>query len=123
MASTSPPPWPRSGCVSSAGRPPPRGTRASQDEVIAAYRPEIDRLIQERGYQTVDVISMHPEHPQKEALRAKFLEEHRHNEDEVRFFVAGQGSSPCTSTITSTPCSAKRTTSSRCRPAPRTGST
>jgi 1,2-dihydroxy-3-keto-5-methylthiopentene dioxygenase len=34
---------------------------------------------------------MHPEHPQKEALRAKFLEEHRHNEDEVRFFVAGQG--------------------------------
>ncbi|MEH3023418.1 MAG: acireductone dioxygenase [Pseudomonas oryzihabitans] len=64
---------------------------ASQDEVIAAYRPEIDRLIQERGYQTVDVISMHPEHPQKDALRAKFLEEHRHNEDEVRFFVAGQG--------------------------------
>ena len=64
---------------------------ASQEEVIAAYRPEIDRLIQERGYQTVDVISMHPEHPQKEALRAKFLEEHRHNEDEVRFFVAGQG--------------------------------
>ncbi|MDN3236428.1 MULTISPECIES: acireductone dioxygenase [Pseudomonas] len=64
---------------------------ASQEEVIAAYRPEIDRLIQERGYQTVDVISMKADHPQKAELRAKFLNEHRHAEDEVRFFVAGRG--------------------------------
>jgi 1,2-dihydroxy-3-keto-5-methylthiopentene dioxygenase len=64
---------------------------ASQEDVIAAYRPEIDRLINERGYQTVDVISMKSDHPQKAELRAKFLEEHRHAEDEVRFFVAGRG--------------------------------
>jgi 1,2-dihydroxy-3-keto-5-methylthiopentene dioxygenase len=61
------------------------------DQVIAAYRADIDRLMAENGYQAVDVISLAPDHPQKDALRQKFLNEHRHSEDEVRFFVAGQG--------------------------------
>jgi 1,2-dihydroxy-3-keto-5-methylthiopentene dioxygenase len=39
----------------------------------------------------VDVISLASDHPQKDALRQKFLSEHTHSEDEVRFFVAGQG--------------------------------
>jgi len=64
---------------------------ASQDEVIAAYRPQIDTLMSERGYVTVDVVSLSDDHPQKAELRAKFLDEHRHAEDEVRFFVAGSG--------------------------------
>ncbi len=64
---------------------------ASQDEVIAAYQEQIDRLMTERGYITVDVISLNSDHPQKAELRAKFLDEHRHAEDEVRFFVAGRG--------------------------------
>ena len=64
---------------------------ASQDEVIAAYREDIDRLMREEGYQAVDVISLDPDHPDKAALRAKFLNEHTHAEDEVRFFVAGRG--------------------------------
>lgn len=59
--------------------------------MIAAYRPQIDRLMAERGYVTVDVISVSRDHPQKDELRAKFLDEHRHAEDEVRFFVAGRG--------------------------------
>lgn len=64
---------------------------ASQDEVIAAYRHEIDKLMSEQGYVTVDVISLDRSHPQKAELRAKFLDEHTHSEDEVRFFVAGRG--------------------------------
>ena len=64
---------------------------AAQDEVIAAYRPQIDRLMAEQGYVTVDVVSLNKDHPQKDELRAKFLDEHRHGEDEVRFFVAGRG--------------------------------
>lgn len=64
---------------------------ASQEEVIAAYRPQIDKLMAERGYVTVDVISLTRDHPQKDELRSKFLDEHRHAEDEVRFFVAGRG--------------------------------
>ena len=61
------------------------------EDIIAAYQDEIDRLIAARGYQTCDVVSMHPEHPDKDAFRQKFLAEHTHSEDEVRFFVRGQG--------------------------------
>jgi 1,2-dihydroxy-3-keto-5-methylthiopentene dioxygenase len=68
----------------------PIAAGASQDEVIATYRPQIDKLMAERGYVTVDVISLTRDHPQKDELRAKFLDEHRHAEDEVRFFVAGR---------------------------------
>ncbi|HEY4134682.1 MAG TPA: cupin [Alphaproteobacteria bacterium] len=64
---------------------------ASQDEIVAAYRAPIDRMMAEGGYQTVDVISLTPDHPDKVALRQKFLSEHTHSEDEIRFFVDGQG--------------------------------
>jgi 1,2-dihydroxy-3-keto-5-methylthiopentene dioxygenase len=64
---------------------------ATQEQVIDAYRADIDRLMAEGGYQAVDVVSVDIEHPQKTELRQKFLSEHQHSEDEVRFFVAGQG--------------------------------
>lgn len=64
---------------------------ASQDEVLAAYHADIERLRHEKGYQAVDVISLTADNPQKDVLRKKFLSEHTHSEDEVRFFVAGQG--------------------------------
>ncbi|MDR2013484.1 MAG: cupin [Rhodanobacter sp.] len=64
---------------------------ASQDEVIAAYRGDIDRLMRAEGYQSVDVVSIGPDHPDHATLRRKFLREHTHSEDEVRFFVAGAG--------------------------------
>ncbi|MFC4821369.1 1,2-dihydroxy-3-keto-5-methylthiopentene dioxygenase [Dokdonella ginsengisoli] len=64
---------------------------ASQDEVIAAYRADIERLMTEEGYRAVDVISLKPDHPERAAFRKKFLNEHTHSEDEVRFFVAGAG--------------------------------
>lgn len=64
---------------------------APPDAVMAAYRADIDRLIEENGFRTVDVVSIHPEHPDRETMRRKFLDEHFHKEDEVRFFVAGSG--------------------------------
>lgn len=64
---------------------------ADSESVINAYQQDIDRLIAEKGYQTVDVVSLNSDHPDKALLRQKFLSEHTHSEDEVRFFVAGQG--------------------------------
>jgi 1,2-dihydroxy-3-keto-5-methylthiopentene dioxygenase len=64
---------------------------ASPEQVMAAYRGDIDRLIAEKGFRTVDVVSIAPDHPEREAMRNKFLDEHFHKEDEVRFFVAGSG--------------------------------
>jgi 1,2-dihydroxy-3-keto-5-methylthiopentene dioxygenase len=64
---------------------------AQPEDVIAAYRDDIDRLMQAGGYQSVDVVSLHAEHPNRTELRQKFLNEHTHAEDEIRFFVAGSG--------------------------------
>ena len=64
---------------------------AGAEAVLAAYAREIAR-VQERGtYPTVDAIRMTPDHPDRDALRQKFLAEHTHSEDEVRFFVEGRG--------------------------------
>jgi 1,2-dihydroxy-3-keto-5-methylthiopentene dioxygenase len=64
---------------------------ANDDDVIKAYKDDIDRLKSENGYQSVDVIRLDASHPQKDELRQKFLSEHTHSEDEVRFFVEGAG--------------------------------
>ena len=69
----------------------PLAPGASPEEVMDAYRGDIDRLVTERGFKSVDVVSISPDHPQREVMRAKFLDEHYHKEDEVRFFVAGSG--------------------------------
>ena len=64
---------------------------ATQEAILAAYRESVDRLMNQYGFQSADVISLRPDHPDKEALRAKFLDEHTHSDFEVRFFVDGQG--------------------------------
>jgi 1,2-dihydroxy-3-keto-5-methylthiopentene dioxygenase len=64
---------------------------ATPEQVLAAYKTEVDRLSAEAGYKTVDVIRITPDNPKKEELRYKFIEEHVHDEDEVRFFVEGSG--------------------------------
>jgi 1,2-dihydroxy-3-keto-5-methylthiopentene dioxygenase len=73
---------------------PPAG--GGQPDPLAAYAREVERLKSE-GFGTVDVVRLKPapadpQWPAKaEAARAKFLEEHTHAEDEVRFFVEGAG--------------------------------
>lgn len=64
---------------------------AGQAEVLAAYETDVARLVAQFGFQSVDVVSLTPEHPQKVALRNKFLAEHIHDDFEVRFFVGGNG--------------------------------
>jgi len=64
---------------------------ASPESVLSAYEQPIAQLMQTGGYQSVDVVSLHAEHPDRAAMRQKFLSEHTHGEDEIRFFVAGSG--------------------------------
>lgn len=64
---------------------------ASPEQILDAYRSEIARVRQEGGYPTVDAIRLTPDHPDRQALRRRFLAEHTHSEDEVRFFVEGRG--------------------------------
>lgn len=63
----------------------------SAETILAAYRPYLDTLMGETGAGSADVIKLTPDNPNAAALRTKFLSEHRHSEDEVRFFVHGSG--------------------------------
>ncbi|MGB4498657.1 MAG: cupin [Methylococcaceae bacterium] len=69
----------------------PLEKNASNDEVLNAYSDSIERLKNQYGFQTADVIKLDSTHPDKVAMRQKFLAEHTHSEFEVRFFVEGCG--------------------------------
>ncbi|MEN3029142.1 MAG: cupin [Aquificaceae bacterium] len=64
---------------------------ATQEEVLEAYREEVERIVREFEFKSLDVVSLTPEHPKKEELRNMFLSEHTHSDFEVRFFVEGCG--------------------------------
>jgi 1,2-dihydroxy-3-keto-5-methylthiopentene dioxygenase len=66
-------------------------TDAGEATVLETYRAPIEQLKASHGFQSADVISLGPDHPQKTELRRKFLSEHTHSDFEVRFFVEGQG--------------------------------
>ena len=63
----------------------------SAETILEAYRPYLDGLMGATGAGSADVIKLTPDHPQAAALREKFLSEHIHTEDEIRFFVHGAG--------------------------------
>src|SRR3569833_2752233 len=69
----------------------PLTSDSTAEEILNAYKAQIDRLKTERGYGNADVIHIRPGNPNWPALRQKFLSEHTHDEDEVRFFVEGSG--------------------------------
>lgn len=64
---------------------------ASQEVILKAYEHELKPYMQANGYQVADVISINKQTPNYPEIRTKFLSEHTHSEDEVRFFVDGQG--------------------------------
>lgn len=64
---------------------------AQPEAILDAYRPYLDELMGEGGAGSADVISLAPDNPAGPELRQKFLAEHIHTEDEVRFFVRGSG--------------------------------
>jgi 1,2-dihydroxy-3-keto-5-methylthiopentene dioxygenase len=69
----------------------PLGDAPDDDAILAAHAVDIERLNARGGYRSCDVVRLTPDNPQREAMRAKFLAEHVHDDDEVRFFVEGSG--------------------------------
>jgi 1,2-dihydroxy-3-keto-5-methylthiopentene dioxygenase len=65
--------------------------QATQEEILLAYDKDLQPFMEDGGYLTADVISINALTENYEAIRAKFLAEHTHSEDEIRFFVDGQG--------------------------------
>jgi len=67
-----------------------------QQAILDHYREDVARIIEAEGYVLVDVTQLHRTEDQgweelKTAARNKFLSEHTHDDDEVRFFVSGSG--------------------------------
>jgi 1,2-dihydroxy-3-keto-5-methylthiopentene dioxygenase len=75
----------------------PLAKDVGEDHVLKVYTDEVRRVCQEGGYQLVDVVRLHPDAADAEwdikvkAAREKFLDEHTHDENEIRFFVNGRG--------------------------------
>jgi 1,2-dihydroxy-3-keto-5-methylthiopentene dioxygenase len=69
----------------------PVSPSASAEEILAAYAPQIDALKARGGYVTADVVDVNPQTPGLDAMLAKFNTEHWHDEDEIRFIIAGRG--------------------------------
>lgn len=64
---------------------------ATPDEILNAYAGELKPFMEAGGYQTADVITINHLTENYDAIRAKFLAEHTHTEDEIRYFVDGEG--------------------------------
>ena len=61
------------------------------EAILQAYAKEIEKLKARGGYVTADVIDVGPETEGLDEMLAKFNREHWHDEDEVRFIIAGHG--------------------------------
>ncbi len=64
---------------------------ATDTQVLAACNQWLTPFMEKHGYQTSDVVRVTPDTPNLPAIREKFLREHTHSEDEIRYFVHGQG--------------------------------
>ena len=86
----------------------PEGAEA--DAVLAAYRPQLDAFLKDTKAGTADVIRLTADHPQKDAIRAKFLSEHIHTEDGSASSTKARATSSCMSMGRSTTRIARRAT-------------
>jgi len=69
----------------------PIADNAPAEDILSAYSREIEALKTRGGYVTADVIDVSSTTPGLDAMLAKFNREHWHDEDEVRFIIAGHG--------------------------------
>jgi 1,2-dihydroxy-3-keto-5-methylthiopentene dioxygenase len=62
-----------------------------KEEILQAFKTEIDDISERRGYKTADIISLSDATPNLDEMLKNFQQEHHHTDDEVRYIVSGQG--------------------------------
>lgn len=62
-----------------------------KEQVLQALDGYFEQLKETAGYQSRDLIVLHPEIPNLDTLLSKFDKCHIHADDEVRYIVAGEG--------------------------------
>ena len=66
-------------------------TDAEKEEILHAFKSDIDTISERRGYRAADIISLSKATPNIEEMLKNFEREHHHTDDEVRFIVSGHG--------------------------------
>jgi 1,2-dihydroxy-3-keto-5-methylthiopentene dioxygenase len=66
-------------------------TDEEKERVLQALDNYFEQLKASAGYQSRDLIVLHPDVPNLDALLSKFDSCHYHTDDEVRYIVAGEG--------------------------------
>lgn len=62
-----------------------------KQEILNAYKTEIEDISTRRGYQAADIISLSDSNPNLDELLKNFERKHIHTDDEVRYIVSGHG--------------------------------
>ncbi len=57
----------------------------------SAFQGPLDALKRANGYIEQDIVQLAPETPNLDVICAKFVDEHTHDDDEVRFVLEGEG--------------------------------
>ncbi|CAJ1001359.1 MULTISPECIES: acireductone dioxygenase [Bacillales] len=66
-------------------------TDEEKQQILDAFRPEIEDISKRRGYLTADIVVLSDQTPNLDELLVKFKAEHHHTDDECRFCVDGHG--------------------------------
>ncbi len=64
---------------------------SEKEQILQALDGYFEELKQKAGYQSRDLIVLHPEVPNLDGLLSKFNQCHTHADDEVRYIIAGEG--------------------------------
>lgn len=67
------------------------GPRASHEEILLAFEPEIGMLKKKFGFVSADVVDLTPETSNLDDVMIDLGKEHTHDDDEVRFTIEGNG--------------------------------
>jgi 1,2-dihydroxy-3-keto-5-methylthiopentene dioxygenase len=62
-----------------------------KEQILYAFKEEIDNISTRRGYKASDVISLSDSNPNLDELLKNFERKHLHTDDEVRYIVSGHG--------------------------------
>ncbi|OZH56048.1 acireductone dioxygenase, partial [Hydrocoleum sp. CS-953] len=62
-----------------------------KEQLLQSLDNYFEELKESAGYQSRDLVAIHPEIPNLDAMLSKFDKCHTHADDEVRYIVAGEG--------------------------------
>lgn len=66
-------------------------TDEEKEQVLRSLDSYFEQLKQTQGYQSRDLIVLHPQIPNLDQMMSKFEPCHTHADDEVRYIIAGEG--------------------------------